>query len=244
MSPENRILLVLVLPILLPSPAQAADDPSFDQKLAAKYDLHIPPVATEVKPAPEWLRRAEIVSSSTRVWQGYEFLLKETPVTRIVRARAGYRQVLLLDHYLEEKVSGMDAEAVKGVPLLSHVPHSAEAFRLAHAHGLRAIPYLHFMCIHTNYADQDVFYFQHPEILMKDVGGHWAHTGMDGTDRLQRIRTCANSPSYWKLSLDYVKKMMDWGADGVFIDNAGRRPPCFGPRFDKVRNPEFEALRP
>ena len=67
---------------------------------------------------------------------------------------------------------------------------------------------------------------------------------MDGTDRLQRIRTCANSPSYWKLSLDYVKKMMDWGADGVFIDNAGRRPPCFGPRFDKVRNPEFEALRP
>jgi hypothetical protein len=96
------------------------------------------------------------------------------------------------------------------------------------------------MCIHTNYADQDVFYFQHPEILMKDDKGHWVHTGMDGSDRLHRFRTCANSPSYWKLSLDYVKKMMDWGADGVFVDNAGRRPPCFGPRFDQVRNPEFE----
>jgi hypothetical protein len=63
---------------------------------------------------------------------------------------------------------------------------------------------------------------------------------MDGSDRLHRFRTCANSPSYWKLSLAYVKKMMDWGADGVFIDNAGRRPPCFAPNFDKVRNPEFE----
>ena len=91
------------------------------------------------------------------------------------------------------------------------------------------------MCIHTNYADQDVFYFEHPEILMKDAGGHWVHTGMDGSDRLHRFRTCANSPSYWKLSLAYVKKMMDWGADGVFIDNAGRRPPCFAAGVLAVR---------
>lgn len=236
----NRILLVLSLPFLLQSSGKAADDTSFDPQLAAKYGLHVPPAATEVKPAPEWVQRAEIVSSPAAVWKGYEFLLKETPVTRIVRARAGHRKAQLIDYSLVEKVSGIDAESVRGVPLLSHVPHSADAFRLAHAHGIRAIPYVHFMCIHTNYADQDVFHFEHPEILMKDAGGHWVHTGMDGSDRLHRFRTCANSPSYWKLSLDYVKKMMDWGADGVFVDNAGRRPPCFGPRFNQVRNPEFE----
>ncbi len=146
----------------------------------------------------------------------------------------------LNDYRPVEKVTGIDAESVRGISLLSHVPHSADAFRLAHEQGIRAVPYVHFMCIHTNYADQDIFYFEHPEILMKDAKGHWVHTGMDGTDRLHRFRTCANSPSYWKLSLAYVKKMMDWGADGVFIDNAGRRPPCFAPQFGKVRNPEFD----
>jgi hypothetical protein len=240
MSRVNKMFLVLSIPFLLQTPGKAADDTSLDEHLAAKYGLAVPPVASQLKPAPQWVREAEIVASSAAVWKGYEFLLKPTPVTRIVRARAGHARVQLVDFNPVEKVSGIDAESVRGVPLLSHVPHSIDAFRLAHEHGIRAIPYVHFMCIHTNYADQDVFYFEHPEILMKDAEGHWMHTGMDGSDRLHRFRTCANSPSYWKLSLAYVKKMMDWGADGVFVDNVGRRPPCFAPRFNKVRNPEFD----
>ena len=240
MSHKNGMLLVISLSFLLQSTGTAAEDTAIDEQLAAKYDLQVPPVVTEVKPAPEWVQQAEIVSSSAAVWRGYEFLLQETKVTRIVRARSGHRKVQLIDHQLVEKVAGIDAEAVRGVSLLSHVPHSPDAFRLAHEQGIRAIPYVHFMCIHTNYADQDVFYFEHPEILMKNAKGRWVHTGMDGSDRLHRFRTCANSPSYWRLSLDYVKKLMEWGADGVFIDNAGRRPPCFGPRFNQVRNPEFD----
>jgi hypothetical protein len=239
MLPGNKIPLVLAVFLLLPLPGRADDDTAFDQDLAAKYDLHVPPAATQLEPAPDWIRQAEIVSSSAAVWKGYEFLLEETRVTRIVRARAGHRKMQVVNYDPVEKVSGIDAEAVRGIPLLSHVPHSADAFRLAHEQGIKAIPYVHFMCIHTNYRDQDVDYFEHPEILMKDAAGHWVHTGMDGSDRLHRFRTCANSPSYWRLSLDYVKKMMDWGADGVFIDNCGRRPPCFAPRFNHVRNPEF-----
>ena len=240
MSRWGTTLLLMSLSGLRPASAKAADDPSHDPQLAAKYGLEIPPAVEErLQPAPEWVRNAEIVSSSANVWKGYEFLLQPTPVTRIVRARAGHRKVQLTDHVLVEKVCGIDAEAVRGVPLLSHVPHCADAFRLAHEHGIRAIPYVHFMCIHTNYADQDVFYFQHPEILVKDEKGHWVHTSMDGSDRLHRLRTCANSPSYWKLSLAYVRKLMEMGADGVFVDNAGRRAPCFAPRFN-VRNPEFD----
>ncbi|MFH1269220.1 MAG: hypothetical protein ABIK89_26115 [Planctomycetota bacterium] len=240
MSHLNKMLLVLWIPFLLQSPSEAAEDTSLDEHLAAKYGLDVPPAASQLKPAPRWVQEAEIVASSAAVWKGYEFLLTQIPVTRIVRARSGHARVQLIDYHPVEKVSGIDAESVRGVPLLSHVPHSPDAFRLAHEHGIRAIPYVHFMCIHTNYADQDVFYFEHPEILMKDAAGHWVHTGMDGSDRLHRFRTCANSPSYWKLSLAYVKKLMDWGADGVFVDNCGRRPPCFAPRFNKVRNPEFD----
>jgi len=32
---------------------------------------------------------------------------------------------------------------------------------------------------------------------------------------------------------------MDWGADGVFIDNVGSREPCFAPEFTNL-NPEFD----
>ncbi|NLY00320.1 MAG: hypothetical protein GXY83_29840 [Rhodopirellula sp.] len=236
----NKSFVLILLPFVFVWPASAANDTAHDEHLAAKYGLRVPPASREIPPAPDWIRQAEIVSSSAAVWEGYEFLLKETPVTRLVRARSGHTRMRLSDYYPEEKVSGLDAESVSGILLLSHVPHSADAFRLAHEHGIKAIPYLHFMCVHTNYADQDIFYFEHPEILMKDDKGHWVHTGMDGSDRLHRFRTCANSPSYWKLSLAYVKKMMEWGADGVFIDNAGRRPACFATQYNSVRNPEFE----
>lgn len=231
---------ILSLLLLLPLQGAADDDKSFDQQLAATYGLVVPPATSEIKPAPPWVRAAEIVSSSAAVWKGYELSLQQTQVTRIVRARAGHTRMQVVDHYPMEKVTGIDAESVKGIPLLSHVPHSPDVFRLAHKHGIKAIPYVHFMCIHTNYADQDVFYFEHPEILVKDEKGHWVHTGMDGSDRLHRFRTCANSPSYWKLSLAYVRKMMDWGADGVFVDNCGHRVPCFATNFNKVRNPEFD----
>ncbi len=239
MSHRNKLLSALPITFLFQAWGYAADAPSFDPQVAAKYGLSIPADADELGPAPQWVREAEVVASSAAVWKGYEFTLKETPVTRIVRCRSGHRKMQILDYHPVEKVTGIDAESVRGLPLLSHVPHSPDAFRLAHEHGIRAIPYVHFMCIHTNYADQDVCYYEHPEILMKDDKGRWVHTGMDGSERLHRFRTCANSPSYWKLSLAYVKKLMDWGADGVFIDNAGRRPPCFAPNFDKVRNPEF-----
>jgi hypothetical protein len=62
---------------------------------------------------------------------------------------------------------------------------------------------------------------------------------MDGTERLFRHLVCANSSSYWQLSLNYVKKLMEWGADGLFIDNIEKREECYAPRFTKP-NPEFD----
>jgi hypothetical protein len=239
MSGTSITLSVLLLS-LLSFPAAAAEDAPHDAQLAAKYGLTIPPADDASAAPPEWLQKADMFVSTRDVWKGYDIELKDVLVERIVRYRAGHARKQV--HVQEPAVidGKLDGSLVKGVALISHAPHSRAAYRQAHEQGFRAVPYVHFMCIHTYYADQDVFYFQHPEILLKDSEGRWVHTPMDGSDRLHRILTCANSPSYWKLSLAYVKKMMDLGADGVFIDNVSRRQPCHAHKF-RTRNPEFDA---
>lgn len=209
-----------------------------DKSLADKYGLTIPPPKDKAEPASEWLQKADMITTNHNVWKDYRFLLKDTVIKHIVRMRAGHGLVDVTEHYPVETVGSFDGSLVKGVSLISHVPHSKKAFEEAHKQNFKVIPYVHFRCIHTNYADQDVFMFEHPEILLKDAEGKWVHTPMDGSDRAFRFLTCANSPSYWKLSLAYIKKMMDWGADGIFIDNLELRAPCLAPRFT-IRNPEF-----
>jgi hypothetical protein len=215
-----------------------------DRKLQEKYGLIIPPPDEKIDPAPEWLRKADMFTSGRGVWKDHKFILKDTSMTRIVRIRAGNGPVEITEHYPVETIGSFDGSSVKGVSLISHVPHSKKVFEEAHKQGFKVIPYVHFTDIHSFYADQDVFLFQHPEILLKDKDGRWVHLPMDGSDRAFRYLTCANSPSYWRLSLDYVRKMMDWGADGVFIDNVGGRKECFGPKYNvpdgsSARNPEF-----
>ena len=224
--------------------SSAADGQMPDKKMADKYGLTIPPPNEKLEPAPEWLQKADMITGNQKVWKDYKFTLKDTLMTRIVRIRAGNGPVQITEHYPVETIGSFDGSLVKGVSLISHVPHSKKAFEEAHKQGVKVIPYVHFTDIHSFYADQDVFLFQHPEILLKDANGKWVHIPMDGSDRAFRFLTCANSPSYWKLSLAYVKKMMDWGADGIFIDNVGERKPCFAPKFNvtessSARNPEF-----
>lgn len=209
-----------------------------DKKIADKYGLIILPPNEKLEPAPEWLQKADMFTNGGGVWRDYRFVLKDTLMTRIVRIRSGNGPMEMTGHYPVETIGSFDGSLIKGVSLVSHIPHSKKAYEAAHKQGFKVIPYLHFTDIHSFYADQDVFLFQHPEILLKDETGKWVHISMDGSDRAFRFLTCANSPSYWKLSLAYVKKMMDWGADGVFIDNVGLRKPCFATKF-KASNPEF-----
>ncbi|MDD4108948.1 MAG: hypothetical protein PHH93_09530 [Prolixibacteraceae bacterium] len=212
---------------------------TYDKELAKKYDLRILPEDNYLEPAPEWFQNADMITSGRNIWKGHEFKLIDTLMTRIVRVRAGNNPVEITEHYPVEYIDSLDGSAAKGIPLLSHVPHSKKTFQEAHKKGFKAIPYVHFRCIHTYFSDQDVFYFEHPEILLKDKDGNWVNIPMDGSRRLHRFLTCANSPSYWNLSLAYIKKMMDWGADGIFIDNLERRDPCLADRFT-TRNPEFK----
>jgi len=220
------------------------EDPLLDKKMAEKYGLIIPPPDVKIEPAPEWLQKSDMFTFDWAVWKGQKFIIKDTLITRIVRIRASYGLREVTEHYPVETIDSFDGSIIKGVSLFTQAPHCRKAFEEAHKQGVRAIPYVHFSDIHTFYSDQDVFFFQHPEILLKDERGRWLHMPMDGSSRAFRFMTCSNSPSYWKLSLAYIKKMMDWGADGIFFDNVGRREPCFGLKFNvgessSARNPEF-----
>ncbi len=235
----NEVIISLLFLSLIGLSPTRVQGQEYDENLAKKYNLTIAPPDESLEPAPKWLLNADMITSSRNIWEGHEFILKDTLITRIVRVRAGNSPMLITEHYPVEKIESLAGERIKGVPLISHVPHSRQAFEEALKKGFKAIPYVHFRCIHTNFSDQDVFYFEHPEILLKDRDGKWVHIPMDGSDRIHRFLTCANSPGYWELSLAYVKKMMDWGASGIFIDNLERREPCLAPRYDG-RNPEFQ----
>lgn len=237
-------LLILIFTFLFSNTVNAQQ---YDQKVASKYGLTVPSPNDKLGPVPQWFQDANMVTSKHGgVFLDYKFTLKDTAMTRIVRRRAGNGPAMITEQYLVETIGSFDGSPIKGVPLISHVPHYKMAFNEAHKQGFKVISYLHFRDIHSYYADQDVFLFQHPEILITDKDGKWSHLLMDGTQRFYRYRTCANSPSYWKLSLDYVKKMMDWGADGIFIDNVSGRGSveCHAGGFEnspsnRLRNPEF-----
>jgi hypothetical protein len=216
----------------------------------------IPQPQEPITPAPEWLQKADMFTSSpwyitadkpdtqNPIWKGYDLDLKDVQVERIVRLSAGNGLKKVTEQVPVIKDGTFDGTSIKGTSLISHVPVSQTAFKQAHEQGFRVIPYVHFTDIHSFYADQDIFLFQHPEVLLKDETGKWVHLPMGGnnginTDRVYRLLICANNPTYVKLSLAYIKKIMDWGADGIFIDNVGNRNECFANRSEKTINPEF-----
>jgi hypothetical protein len=205
----------------------------------------------KLAPAPAWLQKADMFTSGAwyttadkpnivnSIWKGYDIELKDVTVDRIVRLAAANGMKKKHEQVLSVNDGTFDGTEIKGVPLISHVPVSKAAFKQAHEQGFRVIPYVHFTDIHSFYADQDVFLFQHPEVLLKDKDGRWVHTPMDGSDRVFRLLVCANNPHYVELSLAYVRKIMDWGADGLFIDNVGNRRECTADKSNKTVNPEF-----
>ncbi len=211
------------------------NDPYLDKKLAEKYGLKVPPPLEKIESAPDWVLNMDMIIHSGDIWSGFKTKTKVVKVIRNAIGRNG-EPIKIEGAYLKRIVidGKFDGSAIKGVPLISHIPHSKAAFKQAHEQGFRVTPYVHFLDIRVNLIDQDVALIQHPEIILKDNEGHIKHTPMDGTYRLHRVLVCANSPSYWKLSLKYVKKLMDWGADGVFVDNVhSRRDPCMAPKFNE-----------
>jgi hypothetical protein len=203
-----------------------------------------------LEPAPEWMQNADMFSSApwyvaagkssgeNAVWRAYDMEFRDVPVKQKVRIASANVLKEISAKVPVVKNGTLDGAALKGVAMISHAPVSELAFKQAHEQGFRIIPYVHFTDIHTYYADQDIFHFEHPEVLLRNHDGKWAHLPMDNSERFNRFLTCANNPVYCKLSLDYIKKLMDWGADGLFIDNVFNRQECTAAKV-KHTSPEF-----
>jgi hypothetical protein len=205
---------------------------------------------TVLEPAPQWMQNADMFSSApwyvaagkssgeNAVWRAYDMEFRDVPVKQKVRIASANVLKEISAKVPVVKNGTLDGAALKGVAMISHAPVSELAFKQAHEQGFRIIPYVHFTDIHTYYADQDIFHFEHPEVLLRNQEGKWAHLPMDNSERFNRFLTCANNPVYCKLSLDYIKKLMDWGADGLFIDNVFNRQECTAAKI-KHTSPEF-----
>jgi hypothetical protein len=121
----------------------------------------------------------------------------------------------------------------KDVPLLMNVQHE-KAVREAHRMGARALSYLSFYdtFVHTDGFEGETERVpwdpKYPQILLLDKENRFVNTPMDGSWRMWRYLACNNTKEYTDRALAMVHEKMRWGADGIFVDNADHREPCYG----------------
>lgn len=127
-----------------------------------------------------------------------------------------------------------DQKRLSGIPLLINVQGKA-GIDDAHAKGFRGIPYTSSM---DGFVDERGIpprtgrFPIRPETsnaLLVDQDGRFVDTLMDGTYRLHRKLVCANSTTFQKVMMEFLREDMDAGMDGLFIDNvSARRAECYG----------------
>jgi hypothetical protein len=131
----------------------------------------------------------------------------------------------------------VDEARLAGIPLLINVTQKDWA-QDAHRKGFRAIIYASCMDTFidvTGFENEQMtvgrlpFNQQTANALLIDRDGRFVDTLMDGTYRLHRKLTCANSTTYQREMLAHLRTLMDRGMDGIFVDNTSpRRIECYG----------------
>jgi len=132
------------------------------------------------------------------------------------------------------KADDWGALAQSKVAFITHCPVSRNYFERAHALGIRCFPYVTFYQGFANQSYEDVNLKDHPEFIEVDAEGGLKRTGFwDSEDAKNMYTTCPNVQAYQDAMVAWVRKIMELGADGVFVDNLGSRVECFGPKFGR-----------
>ena len=130
-------------------------------------------------------------------------------------------------------LSAAERARLAGLGLFINVQTPA-AIRAAHALGGRALSYLSFYdtYVHTEGFESGTARVpwdgRTAQILLLDARGRFVNTPMDETWRMWRYLVCNNTREYVERALAMVRRQMEAGADGLFVDNSGRRMPCYG----------------
>jgi len=127
-----------------------------------------------------------------------------------------------------------DALAESKVAFITHCPVNREFFARCHALGVRCFPYVTFYQGFASMTYEDVNLKDHPDFIEIDTEGNLKRTGFwESEDAKNMYTTCPNVQAYQDAMVAWVKKIMELGADGVFVDNLSSRAECFGPKFGK-----------
>lgn len=132
------------------------------------------------------------------------------------------------------KADEWDALAQSKVAFITHCPVNREFFARCHALGIRCFPYVTFYQGFANTTYEGINLKDHPEFIEVDEEGNLKRTGFwESEDAKNMYTTCPNAQAYQDAMVAWVRRIMDLGADGVFVDNLCSRGPCYGPKFGK-----------
>ncbi len=152
--------------------------------------------------------------------------------------RAGARWLRESESYAcGVSASDWDALAQSKVKFVTHCPVNRDFFIRCHALGIRCFPYVTFYQAYASQSYQDVNLKDHPEFIEVDAQGNLKRTSFwDTEDAKNMYTTCPNVAEYQDAMVAWVRKIMELGADGVFVDNISSRVPCYGPKFGKHKH--------
>lgn len=130
-----------------------------------------------------------------------------------------------------------DALAQSKIEFITHCPVNRDFFTRCHTLGIRCFPYVTFYQGNANSTYEGVNLKDHPEFIEIDDKGSLKRTGFwESEDAKNMYTTCPNVQAYQDAMVAWVKRILEMGADGVFVDNLSSRAPCFGPKFGKHKH--------
>ncbi len=134
------------------------------------------------------------------------------------------------------------ALAASKVAFITHCPVSRDYFTRVHALGIRAFPYVTFYQGFATQTYQGVNLKDHAEFIEVDAEGNLKRTGFwESEDAKNMYTTCPAVQAYQDAMVAWVRKLMELGADGVFVDNLSSRVECFGPKYRKHQHVTDDA---
>lgn len=128
------------------------------------------------------------------------------------------------------------SEKMAGIPLVVGAPADRKIVEAAHRQGTRVIAYMTIYQMPMDSSYQGNKLADHPEWVLIDANGENSRSCFWNSENYRWYEVCDNSPGYRKAVLDYVKRILDSGVDGIFIDNAHPAAQCFGEKLGKHKH--------
>ena len=130
-----------------------------------------------------------------------------------------------------------DVLAQSKVKFITHCPVNRDFFTRCHALGIHCLPYVTFYQGFATETYEGVNLKDSPQLIEVDAKGNLKRTSFwESEDAKNMYMICPNVLEYQNAMVAWVEKIMDLGADGVFVDNISRRAPCYGPKFGKHKH--------